>query len=134
MVLFLSRCGRQGIRSLFHGLDQVLNGINLTFFEVSFAALLANPGRDTIEQHMASFAVNVKRGCALLHLASAVNTFHHLALIRKPFVHLVDGEVHSIGQPFTKCEYGPIIWTTNERDAIHGQSSCELHVTPTFHL
>ena len=94
-VAFLRR-GRQGIRFLFYGLDQVLNGIHFTFLEICLATLLAYPSWNAVEQHVAAFAVNVKRSCVLLHLSLAVNTFHTHIVSLKSSVHLSGSEMYAV--------------------------------------
>jgi hypothetical protein len=53
------RCGGDSPRTLCDRSDQRLNRINLSFFEVRLATLLADPSRHRVKNNVASFSVYV---------------------------------------------------------------------------
>jgi hypothetical protein len=65
---------------LFYGSDELLNGIDFLFFEVSLATLDTNPCRNFVESNMTTAAVSVERSMASPHFALAVDAFHFLIL------------------------------------------------------
>ncbi len=54
-----SRSQGDGGCFFFDGFDEVLNRIDLCFFKIGFSALGADPCRDAVQCHMATFAVDM---------------------------------------------------------------------------
>lgn len=67
--------------------NQVLDGVDLSFFEVRLPALLANPSGHRVQNNVTSVTVHMDRRRPPRQLALTVNTFHEDLRCLNPSAH-----------------------------------------------
>ena len=76
-----------GVRFLFDGLDEILNGIDFCRLEIGFATLRAHPCRNAVQGQVTALPVNMERCFSLFHFSFAVQAFHGALLVLKSLLH-----------------------------------------------
>jgi len=83
----LSRNRNQGANLTFYRPDELLDGINLPLFKAGFAALPADPCRNSVERNVATPSIRMKRCVASFHFPTAMDALHFFTLTAKSSDH-----------------------------------------------